>query len=365
MTSYARMPAYKPVNIQPKRILVITLRYLGDTLLITPLLSSLKQAYPDAEIDVLLPASNVGMLEGNPDVAKLIPLVGKPGLSSFVRLLLSVFKRYDVAISTQAGDRPILCAILAGKFSMGFVSGNGAKNLWKHMLLDRSLVSVVRNSHSVLENQRFCELLNISPCYRLSPPRPLQANQILMPDRKYAVLHVMPQWRYKQWYEQGWKELGYYLHQKGYQLILTGSGGEIEQEVLRRLETMLPSSTLNMAGQLSLAELTLLIEKAKIFIGPDTGTTHLAAATGVLTIALFGPTDPRSWGPWPLGYSENRPPFVSVGTQSVNNVCVIQGQVGQTCVPCQLEGCERHRESRSACLDGLSSNTVIKVLENL
>ena len=56
------MSGYQPINIQPKRILVITLRYLGDTLLLTPLLASLKQAYPQAEIDVLLPQANLGVL---------------------------------------------------------------------------------------------------------------------------------------------------------------------------------------------------------------------------------------------------------------------------------------------------------------
>ena len=364
MTSDACMPVYKPPNIQPKRILVITLRYLGDTLLITPLLSSLKQAYPDAEIDVLLPAINVGMLEGNPDVVKLIPLVGKPGLMNFGRLLVSMFKQYDITISTQAGDRPILCAIMAGKFSMGFISGYGAKNLWKRLLLDRYLVSTERNSHPVLENQRFCELLDIKPCYRLSPPRSLQATPDLLFDDKVAVLHVMPQWRFKQWHEQGWLEVGQYLHHKGYQLVLTGGGSKLELAVLGKLQVKLPPGVRNLAGQLTLAELTGLIENAKVFIGPDTGITHLAAACGVLTLALFGPTDPQSWGPWPYGYEKATPPFMSVGTQSINNVCLIQGQSERSCVPCQLEGCDRHRESKSACLDQLSSSTVINILES-
>jgi heptosyltransferase-3 len=363
MTSDARMPAYKSVNIQPKRILVITQRYLGDTLLVTPLLSSLKQAYPDAELDVLLPASNLGMLEGNRDVAKLIPLIAKPGALNFGRLLLALFRRYDIAISTQAGDRPVLCAILAGKFSMGFTSGHDAKNLWKNWLLSRSLVNTDPNTHSVLENLRFCELLKITPCYRITPPRTaLDSKKMLIPAGKYVVLHVMPQWRYKQWHEQGWIDVAYYLHHKGYQLLLTGSRQEHELAVLSRLQAKLPPETRNLAGQLSLSETTLLIEHANIFIGPDTGITHLAAATGVRTIALFGPTDPKAWGPWPLGYSENWPPFASVGAQTVNNVCLIQGQEQQGCVPCQLEGCERHRESRSACLDNLTSNRVIDIL---
>ena len=65
--------------LQPTRILVITQRYLGDTLLITPLLSSLKAAYPNVEIDVLLPSSNLGILAGNPDIHQCMIFPVKKG----------------------------------------------------------------------------------------------------------------------------------------------------------------------------------------------------------------------------------------------------------------------------------------------
>ena len=54
-------------------------------------------------------------------------------------------------------------------------------------------------------------------------------------------------------------------------------------------------------GILTWAELAGLIAAAKVYVGPDTSVTHLAAATGAMTVALYGPTDPRRWGPWPLG----------------------------------------------------------------
>lgn len=356
------MPVNQPINIHPKRILVITLRYLGDTLLVTPLLSSLKRAYPDAKIDVLLPKANIGMLEGNRDVDKLIPMAGKPGVLSFCKLLSGLFRQYDLSISTQAGDRPILCAILAGKFSMGFVPESSSKLGWKRFLLDRSLEFGDSHSHALLENLRFCTPLGIGPSFALTPPRsdPGSAGQI--PVGKYAVLHVMPQWRYKQWHEQGWIEVGYYLNRKGISIVLTGGTQPAEQEALRLLQSKLPPSTRNLAGRLNLPQLTTLIENAALFIGADTGITHLAAATGTRVIAIFGPTDPQKWGPWPFGYADGISPFVSRGGQRVNNVYLLQGVVARGCVPCQLEGCERNRLSRSECLDNLSAETVVDII---
>ncbi|WP_347988317.1 glycosyltransferase family 9 protein [Methylomonas sp. AM2-LC] len=357
------MQVYQPINIQPKRILVITLRYLGDTLLVTPLLSSLRNAYPRAEIDVLLPFANLGVLEGNTDVSHLIPFYSKQGFLSFAKLLCGLFQKYDLAISTQGGDRPIICAIVAGKWRMGFVSGCRVKQFWKRVLLDRALEFADQHSHAVLENLRFCEALNITPCYKLTPPKLLHPLFLKSISGKYAVLHIMPQWQYKQWHQLGWIKLAYYLQRQGYQLVLTGSPQVEELHVVQELLSYLPPSACNLAGKLSLAELTEIINHASIFIGPDTGITHLAAATGVRTVAIFGPTDPLKWAPWPQGYAQNAAPFNSQGIQKINNVCLIQGESESGCVPCQLEGCERHRHSFSACLDALSAQTVIKVIE--
>lgn len=354
------MPLFHENNIQPKRILVITLRYLGDTLLVTPLISALKKAYPEADIDVLLPAANVGMLEGNPDISALIPMLPRPDIVSFIKLLMFLFRRYDLSISTQAGDRPVLCAAIAGKASIGFVPARAAWYSWKRLFLNKSLEFDERHTHTVLENLRFCNVLKIPPCYKLTPPRN-EAKKLLI-SGKYVVLHVLPQWHYKRWREEGWVRLAYFLVGQGLQVVLSGSAAREEQEILRNLLRKLPPSARNVAGKLDLSQLTALIEAAEFFVGPDTGITHMAAATGTLTFAIFGPTDPAKWAPWPYAYESERPPFPSCGTRLNSNVYLIQGSVVRGCVPCQQEGCERHRKSHSECLDELSVDTVINAV---
>jgi heptosyltransferase-3 len=356
------MPAQQPITIQPKRILVITLRYLGDTLLTTPLISALKQAYPTAAIDVLLPAANTGMLEGNADINALIPLPNRPSFTRFIKLLLGLYKHYDLAISTQAGDRPTLCAVIAGRISIGFVPEESGKAWWKKQLLTHWLVFKRDHDHAVLENLRFCALLGITPCFHLTAPQSNALPSVFMP-KPYVVVHALPQWQYKQWHTEGWLAVIDYFIQQDFAVALTGSSNPDEQHTIKQLVNQSASPTVNVAGILSLGQLTTFIRQATLFIGPDTGITHLAAATGIPTAALFGPTDPKKWAPWPVNFAKNQAPFLKSGIQKQDNVLLIQNQTEKNCVPCQQEGCLRHRQSHSDCLEQLSAKTVIDAIQ--
>src|SRR6266850_1980791 len=103
--------------------------------------------------------------------------------------------------------------------------------------------------------------------------------------------------------------------------------------------------------------------KAALYVGPDTVTTHLAAAVGAPTVALFGPSNPVKWGPWPKGCDADLSPYRFRGTQFVGNVALVQG--AGHCVPCLQEGCARHEGSESVCLQMLAAGTVIEAAEKL
>jgi lipopolysaccharide heptosyltransferase III len=352
---------------KPNNILIISMRYLGDTLLTTPLIRTIKIAYPDSNIDVLVYQNTASMLTGNPDIREIITTPTKPGWQDLKALVKKLFRRYDLSIVTQTGDRRILYGMLAAPLRIGFVPKRDEKGAWKRYLIQGWVEHSPRQKHTVLEFLDLASILNIPPSYDLVPPKPSSLTPPINfeTNQPYAVIHLYPQWAFKQWHRKGWLAVGQHLNEIGLKIILSGGPDQQEAAYIDQIQKDLPADTLNLAGKISLPELGHVISKAKLFIGPDTGITHLASAMGIPVIAIFGPTSPAKWGPWPYLYRSNNDPFHKKGSQHVNNVYLLQGNSDNGCVPCQEEGCERHRNSHSQCLDNLSAKEVINAINAL
>jgi heptosyltransferase-3 len=338
------------------------MRYLGDVLLTTPLLHSLRQAYPDALLDVLVFRNTASMLEGNADINHIITTPNRPKFIDHRQLFKQLFRQYDLAIATQAGDRPFLYTLLAAPLRIAIVPPKNTTGWWKRFFVQRWIEFDDENTHTALQNLKLLDLIDLPRCFSLVPPQTGNTQQLakqfpfLLDNTRYAVLHPHPQWTYKQWTLEGWVGIGHYLKKMGLKLVLSGGPDQGEIDYVANLQRQLPEDTINLVGRVSLGQLAYIVAQAKLYIGPDTGITHLAAATGVPVIALYGPTNPVKWAPWPSGFNQNINPFHKTGSQHVNNVILIQGKAD--CVPCHLEGCDKHRQSRSQCLDTLSPELV-------
>ncbi len=333
------------------RILVIALRRIGDVLLTTPLIRSLKRAWPLASIDALVFADTAGILDGNPDLDRVIPMA--PRSAGNAVLAAQLFRQYDLAISTQPGDRPTAFAILAGRRRAAPVEARLSGRI-KRALLQRS-VPAASGRHRVEEILRLADALGIARVPELVCPRPRPVEGL--PAGAYAVIHAAPMYRYKQWTVEGWRAVADALSAQGLTVISTGGPAESERRYLDAVWRGGP--VLRLDGKLDWPQLAGLLAKARVYVGPDTSVTHLAVAAGCPTVALYGPTDPRLWAPWPAGGLAE--PWAATGRiQRRGNVWLVQHAF--PCTPCQLEGCERRLESYSACLDELPAAQVIEAV---
>jgi heptosyltransferase-3 len=244
------------------------------------------------------------------------------------------------------------------------------KEHWKQYLLTHWANFEHVDKHTVLTNLGLADLLGIKRNNEVvvawSPSDEISVAAALPFDihtETFAVLHMSPKFTYKMWQRDGWIELAKWFSENGIRPVLTGSSDPSELAYVDQIYRSMPPATVNVAGKLSLAESAFLISRAKYYVGPDTALTHMAAALGTPTIALFGPSNPVKWGPWPKGYEEYRNPYRMKGTQRVNNVVLVQGT--GDCVPCMEEGCDRHNASLSDCLQNLPAAKVIAAIRVL
>ena len=175
------------------RILVVSLRRIGDALLTTPLIRSLRRAWHDATIDVLTFAGPAGIIDGNPDVDHVIAAPERPTTAETLSLVARLFKRYHLAISTQPGDRPTFFAVLAGRTHAGLTDTDGPRlgHIIKARVLDRS-TPAMPDIHRVEQMLRLAEALGIARVPELVGPAPGVGN---ITPGAYAVIHAAPTFR--------------------------------------------------------------------------------------------------------------------------------------------------------------------------
>jgi ADP-heptose:LPS heptosyltransferase len=135
----------------------------------------------------------------------------------------------------------------------------------------------------------------------------------------------------KRWPLERYRELADKLvHELGAYLLLIGGPDDValNQQLLDGLNVP-AGSVSNIAGQTSIGELAAQLEQCDLFIGNDSGPMHLAAAVGIPVIAIFGPTSPQEYGPYPL----DDPKHIALWHHPSGQPCFFLGKM-QTCTHC-------------------------------
>lgn len=323
----------------------------GDVLLATPLLAALRRAAPEATIDVLVYWGQSGILAGNPDVNEILSVSKHPGAGEYWRLLKRLLRRYDVGISPKHTDRAIGYAAIAGRTRIAVVPPG--RDAWKRRITQGHVLYDHYETHTLVQNAALATLLGIEPSFDVRLPTAPDAPAVFserlsgkLGAAPFAVLHLNPGLPHKRWTLAGWAAVAKYLESRGLRLVLTGDGSPDETAYLGEAMRELPAA-INLAGELRFADVAELLRRCRIYVGTDTVASHLAAAAGVPTVALFGPETPRAWGPWPRGGRYDRTPFPGPGTQRAGNVLVVQSTV--PCPTCRQADCLRRPERGRSC----------------
>jgi heptosyltransferase-3 len=374
--------------LQPKKVLFIATRQIGDVLVTTPLISKARELWPDAEFHFLGYRGKLDMLKGNLDITRTIETSDRPKIKEYLSLFFKLFQRYDLAVVTQPSDRAYLYGLVAARHRVGVLGGHPQgltaqdkskksksekQNAWKKAICLYTVDVDYFAQHVITEKLRLLEIFYRRPQDLFNKPiavaapagdpiTPSIASQL---RSSYVVVHPGPLTAYKRWPLAYWQTLLTWIVKQGYQVVLSASPAkqdlQLNHDILSLLDDSTKQKVIDSTGLLTIPQVGTLIRGALAYVGVDTSITHLAAACNAPTIALFGPTPPSNFGPWPNGFIGVQPYQLRARSQIVGNVTILQGP-GE-CVPCRKAGCEDRASSHSECLDQLEPVQVIEALQ--
>jgi heptosyltransferase-3 len=297
-----------------RRIGVFKMRNIGDVLMITPVLRALRETFPDAHITVIVNAGTEAMLAGNPHIDDVIvyrrgegSVLGREG--KFLRDLRR--HRFDLTIGFTDGGRTAWCSWLSGaRYRFGAAHYSWHRFDPRRWIYNHPMPSwPPRPMHEVERHFFLLEVAGLQ--LKSTKPGPLC---LTVPDdlRRWAEeqvaslrparvvqVHPVARWLWKCWDSGSMAAVIDWLQEeRGARVIVTTGPVDRERERAREIVALCRTQPLFFDGDLSLTQLAALSSVTDGYFGVDTAPMHMAAAVGVPVLALFGPTNASSWGPW-------------------------------------------------------------------
>ena len=276
------------------RILVIRGGAIGDFILTLPALKTLRQAYPDAHLEIL-GYKHIAVLAENRFYAQAVRSIEYGPLSSFFAKdakppaeLADYFTSFDLIISYLYDPD--------GIFEMN-LRRCGVENLVHGPAKVDNSGHAARQLAAPIKELCLCVQDFAAKVYPSSEDQHAAEEFLRDLARPVVAFHVGSGSEKKNWPLENWIDLGnHLLGSDDFHGSLVIVSGEADEDRARQLQTVWRNDRVQVARNLPLPQLAGLFERA-IFVGHDSGISHLAAAAGAKCILLFGPTDPAVWAP--------------------------------------------------------------------
>ncbi|MBI5917880.1 MAG: lipopolysaccharide heptosyltransferase II [Nitrosomonadales bacterium] len=284
-----------------QKILVIAPSWVGDCMLMQPMLQRLKQRHPTAPLDVLAPPWTEKLLRLMPEVSDVIINPFPHGaLQLGARRALGKSLRangYDQAIVLPNSLKSALVAFFAGiPLRTGFVGESRYFLLNDARKLDKSKLPLMVERFAYLAEARGGDIQRPIPAPHLAVDPALRQATLNKHGLALAqpVAVFCPGAEYgpaKRWPEEYFAELAQTLQQRGYAVWLLGSPKD--RAVADKIEQLSGGNCRNLCGTTDLAEAIALLSCADFVVSNDSGLMHLAAALDRKLVAIFGSSSPQ------------------------------------------------------------------------
>ena len=300
------------------RILILKPDHLGDFVTALEALTKIRTAWPKASITLVCGPWNTGFAQATGLFDHIVAFEFFPvshqmreslvpsleeRIARFTRLGL---QRFDLAVDLRHdSDSRALLLHVAATYKAAFSAEEGREGL---DLIFPEVESAARSSKRFFPFHAATRLTLLADAVIATFKGPESAKVIaalpatserlpFQPGEDYVVISSASGSALRRWPIARWGELARRLTAAGFKVLFVG--GEHERPQLDQLMSELPEhATANLAGELPFVKLAPVLAGAALFVGNDTGVTHLAAYLGVPTLAIYsGVNDPNVWTP--------------------------------------------------------------------
>ena len=303
--------------MEPEKILAIRLSSLGDIISVLPAVACLKKRYPAAAIDWLVSSNFVNLLENNPDINEVIGwnrelwrkkqfLAGAREMTGLIHRLRE--REYDVVYDFQNQFRSGLFGYAARiPRRIGFADSPEHNSMF---YTEKVAVNSKTTLHFLERNLLLADFslggekeFNIRPddsdkshVDELLKSTPAQL------DGPLITICPSARWETKLWPPSHFARLAARLVDKvNARIVFVGT--QSDHTIIEKIVAFKDFPYMSAAGKTSLRQLADLIGRSRLMITNDSGPMHIAAAMGVPTVSIFGPTDPGLTGPYGPNHS--------------------------------------------------------------
>jgi len=263
------------------KLLFITSTRIGDAVLSTALLSHLIEKYPDAEITIACGPAAAPLFAEIPQVTRVIALKKRRFGLHWLALWWQCWPKFWHMVIDLRASAISYCLITRRR--MVWRPNSGA-------------------AHRLVSLAELARLLE-PPAPRLWIGAAQESEAVrLLPEGPVLVLGPTANWRGKQWPGENFAELAVRLTASdgilpGATVIILGAASE-RAAAAAAIDSLPPAQVHDLVGKLDLLTVAALLARCDFFVGNDSGLMHIASASGVPTLGLFGPSREAHYAPW-------------------------------------------------------------------
>lgn len=349
------------------KILIIRLTSLGDVIFTLPLVNALKEN----EIGYVVAEKGLEVIKNNPAISKFhfVPLkewkkrpFSLKTFKEFIEIVSEIRKeKYDIALDCQQMFKSLFLFLFCGaRRRITFKDARELSVFVGNEFIQPKANFRDFNYHVVERNLDFARHLGIEsneikfPLPETSIDSKKKIDELISGiDKSKPIIVISPAttWLNKHWANENWAEVVNQIHDKC-NLIFTGTNADekLIEDILSKSNGEINYT--NLVGKTNIEELRELFSRSSIVISPDSGSAHLAWASGKPSvIAIFNSTPPKRFGPYDKSSD-------GIGQKYFS----ISGDL--SCQPCFKKKCILNK-NKNACQNSLSSINIVNIVNNL